>query len=307
MADTKQVENVTEASNKGERNAKIMLITSMVIFGTIGIFRRYIPLGSASLAMVRGFIGMLSMLVVLAVKRTKIDWKSVKKNLVILILSGGFIGINWILLFEAYNYTTIAVATLCYYMAPIFVMILSPFVLKEKLGGKKIICVIIALIGMVFVSGILNGDGIGNDFRGVLFGLGAAVFYATVILMNQKLKDIGAYDKTIFQLGSAAIVILPYVLITEKLDTSTLNAFAILMIVVVGIVHTGVAYALYFGSMNKAPAQTVALFGYIDPIVAILLSALFLAEKMGVYEIIGTVCVLSATIVSEIDFSKKSK
>lgn len=307
MADTKQVENVTEAPNKGERNAKIMLITSMVIFGTIGIFRRYIPLGSASLAMVRGFIGMLSMLVVLAVKRTKIDWKSVKKNLVILILSGGFIGINWILLFEAYNYTTIAVATLCYYMAPIFVMILSPFVLKEKLGGKKIICVIIALVGMVFVSGILNGGGIGNDFRGVLFGLGAAVFYATVILMNQKLKDIGAYDKTIFQLGSAAIVILPYVLITEKLDISTLNAFAILMIVVVGIVHTGVAYALYFGSMNKVPAQTVALFGYIDPIVAILLSALFLAEKMGIYEIIGTVCVLSATIVSEIDFSKKSK
>lgn len=291
----------TENNNK----SKIMLILSMIIFGTIGIFRRYIPVSSASLAMIRGFIGMLTMLLVIGIKCTKIDFNLVKKHLVILILSGAFIGINWILLFESYNYTSIAVATLCYYMAPVFVMILSPIFLKERLTVRKVICIIVALVGMVFVSGILVPSEGETDFRGVLFGLGAAAFYATVILLNQKLKELSAYDKTIFQLGSAAIVILPYVLVIGNTGFGELNLFAIGMILVVGIVHTGIAYALYFGSMSKVPAQTVALFGYIDPIVAILLSAVFLSEPMGVNEVIGTVCILCATIVSELPVKKK--
>ena len=289
-----------------ETNAKASLILAMVIFGTIGIFRNYIPLPSGSVACARGILGVAFLLVFIKIKKIKMDRESIKKHLWILLVSGGFIGLNWVLLFESYRYTSVAVATLCYYMAPIFVMIVSPFLLKEKLTVKKVLCVIVALIGMVFVSGVLDG-GISDvsEMKGILFGLGAAALYATVIMMNQKLREVPTYDKTIMQLGAAAVVLIPYILFVEDLSAVVLTPLIVFMLIIVGVVHTGIAYALYFGSMNGLKAQTVALFSYIDPIVAIILSAMFLKEPMTIYSAIGAVLVLGATMISELPEKRK--
>ena len=289
-----------------ETNAKVSLILAMVIFGTIGIFRKYIPLPSGIVACARGLLGVAFLLVFIKIKKIKMDRESIKKHLWILLVSGGFIGLNWVLLFESYRYTSVAVATLCYYMAPIFVMIVSPFLLKEKLTVKKVLCVIVALIGMVFVSGVLDG-GISDvsEMKGILFGLGAAALYATVIMMNQKLREVPTYDKTIMQLGAAAVVLIPYILFVEDLSAVVLTPLIVFMLIIVGVVHTGIAYALYFGSMNGLKAQTVALFSYIDPIVAIILSAMFLKEPMTIYSAIGAVLVLGATMISELPEKRK--
>ena len=287
-------------------NAKISLISAMAIFGTIGIFRKYIPLPSGIVACARGILGVAFLLAFIKVKKIKMDFESIRKHLKILVFSGAFIGLNWVLLFESYRYTSVAVATLCYYMAPIFVMIVSPILLKEKLSGKKAVCVLVALIGMIFVSGVLDG-GISDlsELKGVLFGLGAAALYASVVMMNQKLRAVPTYDKTIMQLGVAAAVLIPYIFVAEDLSAVVLTPVIILMTLVVGIVHTGIAYAMYFGSMNDLKAQTVALFSYIDPIVAIILSALFLKEPMTVYSGIGAVLVLGATMISELPEKRK--
>ena len=289
-----------------ETNAKVSLILAMVIFGTIGIFRKYIPLPSGIVACVRGILGVAFLLVFIKIKKIKMDREAIKKHLWILLVSGGFIGLNWVLLFESYRYTSVAVATLCYYMAPIFVMIVSPFLLKEKLTVKKVLCVIVALIGMVFVSGVLDG-GISDisELKGILFGLGAAALYATVVMMNQKLGKVPTYDKTIMQLGAAAVVLIPYILFVEDLSAVVLTPLIVFMLIIVGVVHTGIAYALYFGSMNGLKAQTVALFSYIDPIVAIILSAMFLKEPMTIYSAIGAVLVLGATMISELPEKRK--
>ena len=289
-----------------ENNAKLSLILAMTIFGTIGIFRKYIPLPSGIVACVRGVLGVAYLLAFIKIKKIKMDMDAIKKHLKILVISGAFIGLNWVLLFESYRYTSVAVATLCYYMAPIFVMVVSPFLLKEKLTPKKTICVAVALIGMVFVSGVLDG-GISDisEIKGILFGLGAAALYASVVMMNQKLRAVPTYDKTIMQLAIAAAVLIPYILFVEDLSTVTLTPLIIVMALIVGVVHTGIAYAMYFGSMNDLKAQTVALFSYIDPIVAIILSALFLKEPMTVYSIIGAVLVLGATLISELPEKRK--
>lgn len=291
---------------KKESSARMSLILAMIIFGTIGIFRKYIPLSSGIVAWVRGVLGVAFLLIFIKMKKINMDWNSIRAHLKILLISGGLIGMNWVLLFESYRYTSVAVATLCYYMAPIFVMTVSPFVLKEKMTVKKAVCVFVALLGMVFVSGVLDG-GISDlsELKGILFGLGAAAFYATVIMMNQKLKKVPTYDKTIMQLGTAAVILIPYILLVEDLATVTLTPLIIIMLIIVGVVHTGIAYALYFGSMNELRAQTVALFGYIDPIVAIILSALFLKEPMTVYSAIGAVLALGATMISELPEKRK--
>ena len=288
--------------------AKLQLIASMFIFGTIGIFVRYIPLPSSVLALVRGFVGSAFVFLFLLLRNSSISKDAIKKNLKMLIFSGIALGVNWILLFEAYRYTTVATATLCYYLAPIFVIMVSPVLLKERLSKKQMICVVFALLGMIFVSGVLEtGIPALSEAKGVLYGLGAAVFYATVILMNKKITDISAYDKTIMQLGTAAVVLLPYILLTEPLGelAALLTPLSVGMLLFVGIVHTGVAYVLYFGSMKDLNAHTIAIFSYVDPIVAILLSALFLKEAMGLHGIIGAVLVLGSTFISELPEKEK--
>ena len=289
-----------------KNNSKFLLLLSMFIFGTIGIFRKYIPLPSSLLAMSRGFIGTLFLLVVIFIKKEKMCWKSIKSNLLLLVLSGAFIGFNWIFLFEAYRYTTVATATLCYYMAPIFVILVSPLFFKEKLTLKKSICVAVAITGMVFVSGILqSGFNATKEMKGVILGLMAALLYAGVVVMNKHIKSVSAFDKTIVQLGTSAVVLLPYTMLTENLAEIKFTPTLIIMLCIVGIVHTGIAYTLYFGVMDKLKAQTVALFSYVDPVVAILLSAVILHENIGVWGYVGAVLVLGATLVSELPEKNK--
>lgn len=285
--------------------ARTKLILAMTIFGTIGIFVKYIPLPSSVIACVRGFVGVAFLLLMTFIKKTNISFKDIKKNLLLLVISGAFIGINWILLFEAYRYTTVATATLCYYMAPIFVTLASPFILKEKLTLKKGLCVFTALIGMIFISGIVGTGSLQINIPGILCGVGAAFFYACVILLNKHIKDISSYDMTMTQLFVAAVVILPYTLLTADISTVTLDAKAIICLFVVGIVHTGFAYMIYFSSIGSLKAQTVAIFSYIDPVIAIILSALLLKEKLGLFGFIGAVLILGSTLLSEINFKKK--
>jgi len=278
----------------------MMLITSMLIFGTIGIFRRYIPLSSAMLAFSRGILGSVCLILFLALKKHKLP-KIKKKTLFLLIITGALIGLNWILLFEAYNYTTVATATMCYYMQPTIVILLSPLVLREKLAMKKLLCAATAIVGMIFISGMLEGNGVGTkDTMGILCGLGAASLYATVVILNKKIQIEDAYQKTIIQLSSAAVVLIPYLFITENLSEIKLDVLAILMVLVVGIVHTGIAYALYFGSMKNLKSQSIAVLSYIDPVFALLLSAVVLSENLTIFGMVGAVLIIGSAMISEL-------
>ena len=286
--------------------ARLSIILSMLIWGTIGLFRRFIPLPSASLAAVRALGGVICLLLWTLLRRQRISMLSLRNNALPLLLSGSFIGANWILLFEAYRYTSVAVATLCYYMAPMIVMLLSPLLLRERLTGRKLACLAVSLIGMTMVSGVFSSND-ANSLRGVLLGLAAAAFYASVILANKRISGVSPMDRTIAQLAVAAAVALPYALMTEDISALALNANAAFMLLIVIIVHTGLAYALYFSSMDHLPAQTAALMSYIDPISAILLSALVLKERMPPLTIIGTALVLGAVIFCELPDSSAAK
>lgn len=289
------------------KTAKLQLIISMIVFGTIGIFVRFIPYTSGVIAMTRGIIGALFLLVFIALKGRKLDFAAIKNNLLILILTGAFIGINWILLFESYRYTTVATATLCYYFAPVFVIIASPFVFNEKLTTVKVTAVILSLLGMVLVSGVYKGlgadaAGLPNNSLGVSLGIGAALFYALVIIFNKKLKDIDAFDQTAVQLFIAGAVLIPYNLATGAFNEvgALTTGRVVILLIIVSVVHTGVTYVLYFGSMQSLSAQTIAIFSYIDPVVAILVSTFILRENMDMLGIVGAVLILGSTLLSEL-------
>lgn len=285
--------------NKDYFKSYIALVASMLMFGTLGIVRRYIPLSSAMLAMCRGVLGSVFLLFFVLVRGGKLKLPECRTALR-LVLTGAIMGLNWMLLFEAYNYTTVAAATMCYYMQPTIVILLSPLVFRERLGAKRLACAGAAIVGMLFVSGVLSGGaGQMQDIRGIIFGLGAAAFYATVIILNKKVVVEDIYAKTIIQLAGAALVMIPYVLITEGVPELALTPADIGLVLLVGVVHTGVTYALYFGSMQRLRAQTVAVLSYIDPVFALLLSAAVLHESLTPLGIVGAVLIIGSAIISE--------
>ena len=281
--------------------AKRDLIFSVSVFGTIGIFVCWIGLPSSVIALVRGAVGAAFLLLLARFRHAPIDRAALRRRWQLLLLSAAMMSFNWITLFEAYRYTTVATATLCYYMAPIFVTLISPVLLKERLTARKLLCVFLALAGMVFVSGVPQSGLPGpSEAKGILLALCSAALYAGVILINKYLAGVPAYDRTLLQLACAAAVMIPYILLTEDLSAMSVTPLGAVLLLIVAVFHTGWCYALYFGSMTVLSAQTVALFSYIDPIVAILLSALLLREPLGWSGILGAALVLGSTLVSEL-------
>ena len=288
-------------SRENDRRSTWMFISSMLIFGTIGIFRRSIPLPSAFLAFSRGILGSLFLLAFLKLKRKKTEEKLPAHTVLWLAVSGAVMGVNWILLFEAYNHTTVAVATLCYYMQPTIVVLLSPVIFREKLTLRKGVCAAVAVAGMVLVSGVIDGGSPqAGDPQGVLFGLGAAVCYAAVVIMNKKITGVEAFQKTKIQLLSAGIVMIPYLLLTGGFSVEGVSALTVILLFTVGLVHTGIAYVLYFGSLDGLKAQSAAIFSYIDPVAALFFSALFLREPLSLSGIAGAAMIIGSAAVSEI-------
>lgn len=288
--------------------AKMKVITAMLIFGTIGLFVKNIPLASSEIALYRGFFGSTFLLFVLVLNKKQLSWKNIKENAAILFYSGTAIGLNWIFLFEAYRYTTISNATLSYYMAPLFVVLASPFILKERLTGLKIGCVLLAVVGMYFIvdKGIANGVGYSHSL-GILYGIGAALLYASVILATKFLKNITSLETTIVQLMTASLVLSPYVFLKEGVNISSISSTSFVYLLLLGIVHTGLAYALYFSAMQVLKGQTVAILSYIDPISAVILATIFLNERMTMVQLIGGFFILSAAFLSESGVVEKMK
>ena len=253
---------------KKTMNPRLMLITSMTIFGTLGLFVRNIPVSSGELALCRAVLAALLIAVFLLLTKQRIPFSRIKKEVPLLLASGIAMGINWILLFEAYKYTTVSVATLSYYFAPVIVTIVCPVLFQEKLTGKQILCFVMSTIGLVLITGI-GEVGSGSDFVGILFGLGAAVFYATVILLNKFIKNVEGIHRTFLQFLAAILILVPYVILTSGVTLGSLDGIGWINLLIVGLVHTGVTYCLYFSSLKELPGQKAAILSYIDPLVAV--------------------------------------
>lgn len=285
---------------------KLGIIISMLIWGSIGIFVRYINFTSSQIALVRAIVGSIFLIIFSMISKESLSKEKIKSNLLVLICCGICLGFNWIFLFQAYHYTTVSTATICYYLAPIIVMFLSPFLLKEKLNSVKVCCIVAAMIGMLCIVGIDKSSIGENNMVGILYGLSAACFYTGVVILNKFLKGISGRDSAIVQLSVSAIFLLPYVIFTEKISLVGVSSQSIILLLVLGVVHTGIAYLLYFTVIQKIESQTVAIYSYVDPISAIFMSAIILNESMSLLQIIGGILILGSTFISEV-YSNKIK
>lgn len=280
--------------------ARGRMLAAMGVFGSIGAFVRAIPLPSAEIAFWRAVIATVAIGAVLLVRRRPLPLAQIKGELPRLLLSGAAMGSNWILLFAAYRYTSVSVATLSYYFAPSLVVLASALLFRERLTARQGVCFLLATGGMALVIGT-QGRGTGaNDRLGIALGLGAAVLYAAVILLNKGIRSVSGVDRTLVQFAAAILVLAPYQLLSGGFHLGALDPIGWSALLAVGLVHTGAAYCLYFSALKELPGQTAALLSYLDPLVAVGVSALWLGEAIGPWQLVGGAVVLGCSLFSEL-------
>ena len=274
---------------------------SVFLYGTLGFFLAFIDVNSEFVVFCRGTFGCLFILVLLAIKKQKLDIEAIKKNFIYLVICGISLGLNEIFLFMGYKYA-VSLASLGNYTAPITIIILSAILYKDKLSIKQVLCILASFIGIVCLTGVFSGNN--SDIRGLIFGLCGSFGFVTLVFMNKKLKDIGPYDKTIVQLLFSSFTTLPLIFINKSyLISYDIKTVSILLML--GIIHTGFAYCLYFDSINTLSPIKIAIIGYVEPVMSVLIGALFLNESMDTYAIIGAILILGSAIISELISTKK--
>ena len=286
--------------------SRLQLIFSMLLFGTIGTLARYINMPSSIICLGRAFFGVITILILLGARKEKPDAEAIRRNFWWLLLSSTLMCCNWICQFEAYKYTTIATATLCYYMQPVFYILAGAVVLREKLTTKKVACVAVAFCGMILVSGVLQIGFHISELKGAVFGVTGGFFYAMVVLINKYMKDISPVNTTIMQLALVSVIMLPYSAATGAFSEVNVTLIGVICLLILGVLHTGIGYIIYFDAVNKLPAQTVGILSYIDPVEAVMLSAFLLKEPVNIYTVIGAVMILGAAAVSELTGDRKT-
>jgi len=298
---------MSEINAAGMKKAKIEYITAVLLYGTIGLLVQFINAESEFIVLCRGIIGTATILIFMTARKQRVDLEGIRRNFMLLTLSGVCLGLNWIFLFIAYQITTIAVASLCNYMAPIIVIALSPLVLKEKLTLKKISLCGSGVRRHRACIGTAEGDIRDVNLPGIAMGLLAAAAFVGIVLCNKKIGKIEPMSKSAYQLLVSAAVVLPYVLIKNGGIPFVTEARSIILILILGIVQTGIAYIFYFGGMGVLPVQSVAILGYLEPVVTVLTGVVILRQHISHFGILGAVLILGAAVYSEIELPRRKK
>lgn len=284
---------------KRNTRPKLFVAVSMAIWGTLGPFTQQISVTSGELALYRACLASGLIAIYLIFTKQKMNYQAVKKEILLLLLSGIAMGINWVLLFQAYRYTTISAATLSYYFAPVIVTLACPILFKEKLTKKQGVCFVMSTIGLVLIIGVGSLDRSGTHLIGILYGLGAACLYATVVLMNKFIRNVTGIHRTLMQFFGAIAVLIPYVLVSGGIHLETLDEMGWVCLLIVGLVHTGITYCLYFSALKDLSGQEASILSYIDPLVAIFVSFFLLGESMTPSQMVGGALILGFTLWNE--------
>lgn len=294
-----------ESMALGTGVSRLMLVSTMLVFGTVGLVIRGISLPTPEIALYRAAIAFVVItLFMLASGRFRALYKQ-RRMLWRFLLSGGIMAVNWILLFEAIRHTSIALATLAYYSAPALMILGSVLLLKERLSAWQVACFVLSTLGLVMMLGVSSASP--GDLKGVLLGLASAVLYATVILINKVSPGLDGISRTWVQFTAAIAVMLPFLALSGGFHLGQLDGAGWASLLLLGILHTGICYCLYFLAIPALKGQQVAIMSYIDPLVAVLLSVFVLGEAISPWQLLGGAVMVVFAVLYELGHRNAGK
>ena len=270
-------------------------ILAMLIFGTNGYLVAHLSLQGSQIVLVRTLVGGL-LLTAIVLLRGGFDREAVRAEWRDLLFGGVALGLNWVALFTAYRLLNVSLATLIYYAGPMLVLLFSPLLFRESLTPQKIAAVAIVAAGLFCITGSITSAGM--SLTGLLAAVLSALFYASLIIFNKRIVKTGGMQTAALELDVAFVVVLIYVLLTAGIPHPLKADIPYLL--VLGLVNTGIAYMLYFTGLQKLPGQSVALISYVDPVSALVFSALLLHETMTPLQMLGAVLIIGGALLGEL-------
>jgi drug/metabolite transporter (DMT)-like permease len=272
-------------------------ITSLLLFGSNGIVASYILLSSVEIVFTRTLIGSLFLILIFVFTKQKAQFWKNRMHLIYLVISGAAMGASWMFLYEAYAQIGVSIATLAYYCGPVIVMILSPMLFGEKLTRAKLFGFLAVLFGMFCVNNQALSQG--ATIWGLFCGIMSAMMYAFMVIFNKKAVSVTGLENSMCQLITSFITVAIFLGLHQGFSVS-IEPENLLPILLLGIVNTGIGCYFYFSSIGNLPIQTVAIFGYLEPLSALFFSAVFLGETLSFVQIIGAVLILGGAAFGEL-------
>ncbi|MDD2452646.1 MAG: DMT family transporter [Synergistaceae bacterium] len=271
-------------------------ISACLLFGLNGIVASHILLSSHEIVFWRTLIGSLFLLAVFVLTGGRFGGLRKKKHLAFLLLSGMAMGTSWMFLYEAYRRIGVGPATLAYYCGPVIVMVLAPVIFREKLAFSRILGFGAVLVGMVLV----NGDEVGRGELswGLACGLLSAVMLAVMVIFNKMAEGITGFENAVWQLSASFVTVAVFTVVRQGAVTA-IPPGSLLPLLLLGFVNTGFGCYLYFSSMQRLPAQSVAICGYLEPFSALLFSAVLLGERLTPVQMAGAAMILGGAAFGE--------
>ncbi|MCM3386998.1 DMT family transporter [Ureibacillus chungkukjangi] len=279
------------------KNTYFKYVFALLLFGSNGIVASYILLTSYEIVYLRTLIGSIFLIAIFILTKQKLHILKNKAHFMYLLISGVAMGASWIFLFEAFNQIGVNIATLAYYCGPVIVMILSPFLFKEKMTRTKILGFIAVMIGMLCVN--VQAFMQGTVSIGLIFGILSAFMYVIMVVFNKKARSITGLENATGQLVISFFTVAIFIGFKQGFSVNIVdgNLFPILLL---GVVNTGIGCYLYFSSIGKLPVQSVSILGYLEPLSALIFSALILGEQLSLVQMGGAVLILGGAAYGEL-------
>lgn len=272
-------------------------IVGLLLFGSNGVVASFIDLPSHYIVLWRSILGGLMLTGLFFLTGNRITCHRHKKDLLFVILSGAAMAADWLLLFEAYSRIGVSLGMIINYCGPVVVILFSAFIFKEKITVKTIFALGFALSGAILIS--WQGANSGIDKLGLILAALSAFAYAAMVIFNKLSKEIKGTENATIQLLSTMVIVTVYVTLKHGLHF-VIPSKSIFPVLWIGLLNTGLGCYFYFSSLSSLPAQTVAVFGYLEPLSAVFFSVLILQERMLLLQIIGSTLILIGTILLNI-------
>lgn len=264
----------------GLKNGKFLITFALLLFASYGVFIRLIPASPMTILFFSSLFGAIFFFFKSNAKR---ELSKIRYLILPLVIFTLIAILNDLAYFYAFRLTTVANAVLTHYTAPIFVTLLAPVMLKEKLNKNTVLALLLSFTGLVVLLSPSRFT-LDTNFAGTALGLFSGLMYALFILKFKDLSNRFAVTTINFYRYLVTCILVSPVLFIEK-PLITLNLIA--QLVLFSLIFTILAVWLHTEGIKRVKAQDAAIIGYIEPLAATIYGIIFFSEIPNVATLIG--------------------
>lgn len=262
---------------------------AVLLFGLAGLFAKWVAQPAIIIVLGRVVFASIFLAAVLLWRKENIRLRQ-RRDYLYLALMGVVLAVHWVTFFQAIQVSTVAIGLLTFSTFPVFVTFMEPYFFREKIRRVDIVVALVAFTGVALV---IPSFELGNNMtQGAIWGVISGFTFAILSILNRKyVVNYSSRVIAFYQDATAVLILLPFLFILQP----SFTAQDILLLVLLGVVFTGIAHTLFIGGLSHVKAQTASIIASLEPVYGIITAVIFLGEIPTLRVIAGGVIILGAT------------